>query len=223
MVPVADEYIYISSFEVEPINAIEVSYTPNSDSHTYPIQWSYQPSNPSEFSKLFCNSNNYENDMSNSIYETFTCSEEIVLQDTGVLKLKISPIIFAKNPTDSVWSDDSNNFTYSSTYYGFKPIIDIPISIMSEFDANREIIEENQQILHYQFNYIQAQLAEDQKTESVRSFSLALFVLAFAFVDIAVALYAFSKNEDKEAESKKRKENEKQRQILEYLEREAIE
>jgi len=79
-------------------------------------------------------------------------------------------------------------------------------------------MQETQQNLQYQFNTIQAQLAEDQKTESVRATSITLFLLAFAFLDIGITLYPFSKSEDKETEHKQRKNNKRQRKILEYLE-----
>lgn len=105
------------------------------------------------------------------------------------------------------------------TYYGFKQTLSIPVSIMSELDANREVMQEQQQTLQYEFDKLQAQQAADQKTENLRGFSIALFVLAFAFVDIAVALYSLSKSEHKEAEYKKRKTNEEQRKVLEDLER----
>lgn len=210
---VADEYIYISSFIVNPTNAIEVNYLPDWDSTTFPIPWSYRPDNPARFSELWCTPTdiNSPRNGTNTIYEVFSDSQEVVLQDTGLLNLKIEPLIFEKNPVDPMWE-------YSNlTYYNFKPIVSIPISIMSELDANREIMQEQQQNLQYEFDKLQAEMNQNQITESKRGNALALWVLAFAFVDMAVALVPYTTNKEKETEHEQAKARKRQNKILENL------
>ncbi len=210
---VADQYIYISSFNVNPTNAIEVDYLPDWDSPAFPLPWSYRPDNPARFSELWCTPTgiNSPGSATNTIYEVFSDSQEVVLQDTGLLNLKIEPLISRKNPVDPMWE-------YSNlTYYDFKPIVSIPISIMSELDANRELMQEQQQNLQYEFDKLQAQQVVDQKTENNRAFSLTLFVLAFALIDIAVALAPYTTNKEKETEHEQAKARKKQNKINENL------
>lgn len=93
----ADEYIYVSWFDVYPVNAIEVSYSPNWDSPTF-MPWSYKPRNPAEFSSLWCINRDIQSPHTgtNTEHEVFSDSGEVVLQDTGLLNLQIEPNIFKK-------------------------------------------------------------------------------------------------------------------------------
>jgi len=192
---VANEYIHIGWFGVYPVDAIHVRYAPNWNSPTYPLPWSYQPDNPAEFSRFQCWSTNPNlNETRNVEYESFSDVQDVVLQDAGLLTLKIEPTIFPLNQSDSVWND----FNYYPTYSNFNVTVATPVSITSELDANRDSMQRIQQNLQYQFSNIQTQLAEDQKTETIRATSLTLFLLAFAFLDIGITLYPFSKSEDKE-------------------------
>jgi hypothetical protein len=193
----ADDYIYIGWFNVVPVDAIEAS----------------QLTNPAEFSSLLCRPDHTSAavNMSNPAYDTFSASDQVILQDTGLLNLQIKPIMFEKNPVDPVWT----NFNYTN----FQPTVAIPISIMSELDASRELMDEQQQNLQYNFTVLQLRLTANQETETTRGNSLTFFLLAFALFDIAVAVISLSltRNKDEEEENRQRRETERQTKIFEYL------
>ena len=77
--------------------------------------------------------------------------------------------------------------------FNYETTMAIPISIISKFDAYRELLQEQQQNLDYEFNILQLQQANDQKTESIRGNSLALFVAGLALIDFAVALISLNR------------------------------
>jgi cbb3-type cytochrome oxidase subunit 3 len=79
-------------------------------------------------------------------------------------------------------------------------------------------MQATQQNSQNQFNNIQAQMTEDQKTETIRATSITLFLLAFASFDIGITLIPFSKRKKPETDGNHRKDAESQRKILEYLE-----
>ncbi len=192
---IATDYIYIESFTVNPVDAIQVSYLPNLNS-TASLIGSYQPSNPAEFSSFSCQPNieptttiNNTMTVSNTANEVFVGSDKVVLQDTGLLNLQIEPTIFAINPSDPIWKESNLNY-----YIGYNLTIPIPISIISTLDANQQNNEIQQQKL-------QNQQTIEQNSETRQGNSLALWILAFASLDIGIALYDHSENKNKKAEN----------------------
>lgn len=195
---VANQYIYISSFRVEPVNAIELESV------------IYNPSGPARFSSLWCipvNTTGHKD--INTPYQEFSDSCNVILQDEGLLELKIEPLIFPKNPTDRVWNDFNSLIDYKTT-------VSVPISVMSEFEAKREYILEQQQILQYKFEKLQVQQNERQKIMNEKGYSLSFFFLSIALLDIGVTILNLNKGKGKN-EEQKTSNSKKQRKINDYV------
>jgi hypothetical protein len=148
--------------------------------------------------------------MNNTVQETFLASDKVILQDSGLIYLRIQPIMYKKNIGDPIWQD--SNFTSD-----FETTLAIPISVISEFDANREIMQEQTQNLQYLFNKLQLQQAADQKTDIGRNEGLAWWILAFASLDIAVALFPYTTDKKKEAEKEESETHKRESKIFEQL------
>jgi hypothetical protein len=207
--------MYIGSFTVQPTDAIQVTYLPNLSSPTFQ-PWSYQPE---EFSSLTCWNPYLPNATVPFLAWDVVFSgspQDVILQDSGILNLQISPVVFATNPTDPIWQ----NFEYGVAYFNYTASVNLPISVMSELDANQQLITQQEQNQQYAFNKLQAQLVQGQTTETVRGTSITLFLLGFASFDIAITLYGYSKREDKKREHEQREATRSQRKILEWVKQE---
>jgi hypothetical protein len=189
---IPEGWIYIGSFMVTPINSIEVSSFSNS-------------SEPDRFSSIWCIPNEPLQSRNNIYHQTFSGSQQVKLQDNGLLKLSVECWI---RPSDAIrenmdlWNVFVDNSGFTSD---FKQEVDIPISIISELNANQQILQE--------------QINRQQENNERMNLSLALFVFALASLDIGVAFWNHAKNKDKEKENEKRKAQRKQHKILEQLEK----
>ncbi|MGD0979279.1 MAG: hypothetical protein ABR962_09095 [Candidatus Bathyarchaeia archaeon] len=182
---IENKYIFIGAFAVAPADAIQVSP---------PF---YQPVSPAEFSNFQCNPTDLNSPIvesgNNTDYENFVGSDNITLEDSGLLKLLVTPYIFEQNQTDPIWQQ--SNLTYND----FNVTLTFPISVISQIEANQVIQQQ--------------QFEQSQTINNARNEGLSWWILGFASLDISIVCFVRFREIDKERKAQEQQAKAKQREI----------